>query len=230
MQIKALKILSLLNVPKDSRITNKINGILEIVLASAGVTEDENKNNTIYAILFEALGVIIHYRKTISFDLQNQALSLVILFMGVPEPNIRYLALESMTRILVLPEADEALSEQLRAIIESLSDKDVSIRRRSLDLLYLMCNYNNVGKIVEEMLNFSEETDMQIKEELVLKIAILSEKFAPNLTWYIDVIIRLLSKSGDYITDDIWWRVIQIITGFGNENNQTLQKYAASSL
>jgi AP-2 complex subunit alpha len=118
-----------------------------------------------------------------------------------------------MTRILVLPEADEALSEQLRAIIESLSDKDVSIRRRSLDLLYLMCNYNNVGKIVEEMLNFSEETDMQIKEELVLKIAILSEKFAPNLTWYIDVIIRLLSKSGDYITDDIWWRVIQIITG-----------------
>jgi AP-2 complex subunit alpha len=76
-----------------------------------------------------------------------------------------------------------------------------------------MCNYNNVGKIVEEMLNFSEETDMQIKEELVLKIAILSEKFAPNLTWYIDVIIRLLSKSGDYITDDIWWRVIQIITG-----------------
>ena len=121
--------------------------------------------------------------------------------------------MESMTRILVLPEADEALSEQLRAIIESLSDKDVSIRRRSLDLLYLMCNYNNVGKIVEEMLNFSEETDMQIKEELVLKIAILSEKFAPNLTWYIDVIIRLLSKSGDYITDDIWWRVIQIITG-----------------
>ena len=61
-----------------------------------------------------------------------------------------------------------------------------------------MCNYNNVGKIVEEMLNFNEETDMTIKEELVLKIAILSEKFAPNLTWYIDVVIRLLSKSGDY--------------------------------
>jgi len=58
----------------------------------------------------------------------------------------------------------------------------------------------------------------------------LAEKFAPNLTWYIDVVIRLLSKSGDYVTDDIWWRVIQIITGFGNEQNETLQKYAASSL
>ena len=118
-----------------------------------------------------------------------------------------------MTRILVLPDADEALNDQLKTIIESLRDKDMSIRRRSLDLLYQMCNYNNVGKIVEEMLNYSEETDMQIKEELVLKIAILTEKFAPNLTWYIDVIIRLLSKSGDYITHDIWFRVIQIITG-----------------
>lgn len=71
-----------------------------------------------------------------------------------------------------------------------------------------MCNYNNVGKIVEELLNYTEETDMQVKEELVLKIAILAERFAPNLTWYLDVMIRLMSNSGDYITDDIWFRVI----------------------
>lgn len=194
------------------------------------MSDDENKNNTVYSILFEALGVIIHYRKKLSFDLQGQALNLVILFMGLPEPNVRYLALESMSKALVLPDADEALGEQLSAIIDSLRDKDVSIRRRSLDLLYLMCSYNNVGKIVEEMLNFNEETDMMIKEELVLKIAILSEKFAPNLTWYIDVVIRLLSKSGEYITDDIWWRVIQIVTGFGEDRNESLQKYAASAL
>lgn len=70
-----------------------------------------------------------------------------------------------------------------------------------------MCNTNNVGDIVEELLNYSEKTDMLIKDELVLKIAILAEKFATDLTWYFDVIIRLLTKSGDYITDDIWWRV-----------------------
>jgi AP-2 complex subunit alpha len=46
---------------------------------------------------------------------------------------------------------------------------------------------------VEELLNYSDEADLSIKEELVLKIAILAEKFAPNLTWYIDVMIRLLS-------------------------------------
>jgi AP-2 complex subunit alpha len=142
--------------------------------------------------------------------------------MTVPEPNIRYLALEAMTRVLVLPGADEALNDQLKNIIASLKDRDMSIRRRALDLLYLMCNYNNVGKIVEEMLNYTEETDMQIKEELVLKIAILAETFAPNLTWYIDVIVRLMSNSGDYITDDIWFRVIQIITGFGADSNKSL--------
>ena len=83
----------------------------------------------------------------------------------------------------------------------------MSIRRRALDLLYLLCNSNNVGNIIEELLNYSEKTDMQIQEELVLKIAILAEKFAPNLSWYLDVVIRLLIKQGDYITDDIWWRV-----------------------
>lgn len=70
-----------------------------------------------------------------------------------------------------------------------------------------MCNTNNVGEIIEELLKYSETTDMLIKDELVLKIAILAEKWAPDLNWYIDVIIRLLTKSGDYITDDIWWRL-----------------------
>lgn len=80
-----------------------------------------------------------------------------------------------------------------------------------------MCNGNNVGEIIEELLNYSEKTDVNIKEELVLKIAILAEKFAPDLTWYIDVVIRLLTKSGDQITDDIWWRVCQVATGFKQE-------------
>ena len=81
-------------------------------------------------------------------------------FMVVPQPNTRYLTLDSMTKILVLPGADDVLSEQLKTILDSLNDRDTSIRRRSLDLLYLMCNYNNVGKIVEELLNYTEETDM----------------------------------------------------------------------
>ena len=46
-----------------------------------------------------------------------------------------------------------------------------------------------------------------LKEEMVLKVAILSEKFAENLNWYIDVIIKLIEYAGDYVSEDIWYRV-----------------------
>jgi len=63
---------------------------------------------------------------------------------------------------------------------------------------------------------------------MVLKIAILAEKFAQNLNWYLDVIIKLIEFAGDYVSEDIWFRVAQIITGFGEaEPNLTIQKYAS---
>lgn len=231
LQVKALQIMRMLSIPKsNSGLIEDITGIMNYILAASTVTENPRINNTVYSILFETINLIIYYKSVINFDLQNQVLSLMAVFMVVPQPNTRYLTLDSMTKILVLPGADDVLSEQLKTILDSLNDRDTSIRRRSLDLLYLMCNYNNVGKIVEELLNYTEETDMSIKEELVLKIAILAERFAPNLTWYLDVMVRLMSNSGDYITDDIWYRVVQIVTGFGQDSNTNLQRYAATLL
>lgn len=73
------------------------------------------------------------------------------------------------------------------------------------------------------MLAYTEEwADLQIKEELVLKIAIMAEKYADNLIWYIDVVVRLVQSSGDYVTDDIWHRIVQMIIGFGKESSPSL--------
>ena len=41
------------------------------------------------------------------------------------------------------------LSSHQGKILANLDDNDVSIRRRALDLLYLICNEENVSKIVE---------------------------------------------------------------------------------
>ena len=39
-------------------------------------------------------------------------------------------------------------------IINSLQDSDISIRRRSLDLLFAMCNHGNAREIVGELLTY----------------------------------------------------------------------------
>ncbi len=72
------------------------------------------------------------------------------------------------------------------------------------------------------MLKKSEKSDQNLKEELVLKIAILAESFAPNLEWYLDVIISLLAKPEEFVSEDIWWRCCQIITGFNDNINRQL--------
>lgn len=71
-------------------------------------------------------------------------------------------------------------------------------------------------------MDYLQENDYELKEEMVLKVAILSEKYAENLNWYIDVIIKLIEFAGDYVNEDLWFRVAQIITGFG-ESEPNLQ-------
>jgi len=73
------------------------------------------------------------------------------------------------------------------------------------------------AEVVNEILDYLQENDYELKEEIVLKVAILAEKFAENLNWYIDVIIKLIEYAGDYVNEDLWFRVAQIITGFGQQ-------------
>ena len=41
---------------------------------------------------------------------------------------------------------------------------------------------------------------------------------------YVDVILQCISLAGDFVTEDIWYRVVQIVT-----NHEDLQEYAAST-
>lgn len=63
-------------------------------------------------------------------------------------------------------------------------EKDVSVRQMAVDLLYAMCDRSNAEEIVQEMLNYLETADYSIREEMVLKVAILAEKYATDFTWY----------------------------------------------
>ncbi|MFS8011658.1 putative clathrin/coatomer adaptor, adaptin-like, coatomer/calthrin adaptor appendage [Helianthus anomalus] len=85
-----------------------------------------------------------------------------------------------------------------------------------------MCDTSNAKDIVEELLQYLGTAEFAMREELALKAAILAEKFAPDLSWYVDVILQLIDKAGDFVSDDIWFRVVQFVT-----NNEDLQPYAA---
>ena len=230
LQVKLLKILQEFPPPADPNTFQILMDILMKVIKKTEVTKTVNKNNADHGILFEAANLIISYKNAVPQDLRNETITLLGIFMTVREPNIRYLALESMCKFNSTSASVKIMTDHLPTILKSLRDNDISIRRRALDILYLMCTNQTAAKIVEDLMQYVDESDLLFREELVLKIAILAEKFADDLQWYIDVVVRLVSSSGEYVTDDIWFRIIQIITGFGTEASPDLQRYACLKL
>ncbi|CAN6285989.1 unnamed protein product [Urochloa humidicola] len=185
------------------------------------VVKNVNKNNASHAVLFEALALVMHLDA--EKEMMSQCVALLGKFIAVREPNIRYLGLENMTRMLLVTDVQDIIKRHQAQIITSLKDPDISIRRRALDLLYGMCDVTNAKEIVEELLQYLNTAEFAMREELSLKAAILAEKFAPDLSWYVDVILQLIDKAGDFVSDDIWYRVVQFVT-----NNEDLQPYAAA--
>ncbi|ONK80440.1 uncharacterized protein A4U43_C01F17740 [Asparagus officinalis] len=220
LQVKTMRVLQYFPTVEDPNTRRALFEVLQRILMGTDVVKNVNKNNASHAVLFEALALVMHLDA--EKEMMSQCVALLGKFIAVREPNIRYLGLENMTRMLLVTDVQDIIKRHQAQIITSLKDPDISIRRRALDLLYGMCDITNAKEIVEELLQYLSTADFAMREELALKAAILAEKFAPDLSWYVDVILQLIDKAGDFVSDDIWYRVVQFVT-----NNEDLQPYAA---
>ncbi|XP_042451765.1 AP-2 complex subunit alpha-1-like isoform X1 [Zingiber officinale] len=216
LQVKTMRALQYFPTIEDPNTRRALFEVLQRILMGTDVVKNVNKNNAAHAVLFEALALVMHLDA--EKEMMSQCVALLGKFIAVREPNIRYLGLENMTRMLLVSDVQDIIKRHQSQIITSLKDPDISIRRRALDLLYGMCDVTNAKDIVEELLQYLNTAEFAMREELALKAAILAEKFAPDLSWYVDVILQLIDKAGDFVSDDIWYRVVQFVT-----NNEDLQ-------
>lgn len=200
-------------------------------------------NNIQNAILFEAINLAIHLDPESS--IVGSAAVLLGRFILSKETNVRYLGLDAMAHLAACSDSLEPIKKHQATIILSLRDRDISVRRRALDLLYSMCDTSNAKIIVAELLKYLQIADYGLREEMVLKIAILTEKFATEYEWYVDTseslassfvhgsvmflgslldgpVLELISLAGDHVADEVWYRVVQIVT-----NTEDLQVITA---
>ncbi|CAI5458286.1 unnamed protein product [Closterium sp. Yama58-4] len=220
-QVKTMRVLQYFPSIEDPSIRKSLLEVLARILQGTEVVKNVNKNNAAHAILFEALALAMHMDA--EREVMQHCVGLLGKFVGVREPNIRYLALENMARMLMVADVQDDIRAFQSQIVHSLKDPDISIRRRALDLLYGLCDTDNAKFIVEQLLQYLTVADFVMREELTLKTAILAEKFAVDLPWYVDVILCLMERAGDFVSEDVWYRVVQVVT-----NNDDLQPYAAS--
>jgi len=206
---------------------SQLTSIISKVLTETDVSDSINKSNADHAILFEAVNLIVCWGSTGPAQLRDGAMKLLGKFISVREPNIRYLGLLTMAKLAQLEGSAESIKKHQATVLVSLKDADISVRRRALDLLFVMCDTDNAERIVDELVAHLALADAAIREEMVLKIAILAEKYATDLRWYVDTILKLISISGDHVSDAIWHRVVQIVT---NHPQGDLQAYTAATL
>lgn len=58
----------------------------------------------------------------------------------------------------------------------SFQDSDASIRKRALELIYLLVNENNVKSLTKDLVDYLEVSDIEFKEDLTAKICSIVEK------------------------------------------------------
>ena len=228
LQVKLLRLLQYFAPSEDTHIRQLIRESLQVVLDNAmEMPKNVQQNNAQNAVLFEAINLIIHLDD--ERDLMVQVSSKLGKFIGSRETNVRFLGLEAMTHLashLAIAEVPlDSIKKHQDTVINSLRDRDITVRRQGLELLYSMCDQTNSQKIVHELLKYLQTADYAIREEMVLKIAILTEKYATDVKWYVDISMRLIAMAGDHVSDEVWQRIIQIVT-----NNDELQVYAAQNI
>ncbi|KAI5454763.1 hypothetical protein NCC49_003647 [Naganishia albida] len=224
LQVKLLRLLQYYPPPENKKILKILNNTLNTIINNSQETpKNVQHNNAQNAVLFEAINLAIHIDP--ESQIVSNAAKLLGRFILAKETNVRYLGLDAMAHLAAVSESLTPIKKHQDTIILSLKDRDISVRRRGLDLLYSMCDTSNAKTIVGELLKYLQVADYNLREEMVLKIAILTERFATEYEWYVDTVLQLISTAGDHVGPEVWYRVVQLVT-----NNEDLQAYAAKAV
>ncbi|TIA99120.1 hypothetical protein E3P96_03009 [Wallemia ichthyophaga] len=224
LQVKLLRLLQYYPPSEDAAIRLAINNVLNAILTnSQDIPKNVQHANAQNSVLFEAINLSIHLDTGSS--IVSAASVLLGKFILSKETNVRYLGLDTMAHLAACADTLEPIKRHQNTILQALKDKDVSVRKRGLDLLFSMCDTVNAKPIVSELLAHLQNADYGLREEMTLKIAILTEKFATDYKWYVDTILRLIQIAGEHVGNQVWYRVIQIVT-----NTESLQQYSAHTV
>ncbi len=89
----------------------------------------------------------------------------------------------------------------------------------------LCSDEENAVEIVDALVTHLALSEEAIREEIVLKIAIVSERCCnTDWAWYLDTMLNVLAVAGDFVPEDVWHRIIHVVT-----NNKVIAVQCSAS-
>jgi len=215
LHIRVLKLMRMLG-QGDADCSEYMNDILAQV-----ATKTESNKNAGNAILYECVETIMGIEAT--SGLRVLAINILGRFLSNRDNNIRYVALNILMRAIAVD--TQAVQRHRVTILECVKDADASIRKRALELVFLLVNDTNVKPLTKELVDYLDVADPDFKEDLTAKICSITEKFSQEKLWYLDQMFKVLSLAGNHVKDDVWHALIVVIS-----NATELQGYSVRSL
>lgn len=191
-------------------------------LLAAIATNTDNSRNVGNAVLYETVLTIFGIETgppQSDSGLRVLGINILAKFLTTKNINTRYSALNTLLRVVEIEPA--AVQRHRQVIMDCIRDPDVSIRRRALELSYVLINSSNVRLMVRELLSVLETCDTEFKPQLVFQIALNAERFAPNVKWHIDTLIRMFVHAGNFTKENVLSAFILLVI-----NAPELQLYA----
>ncbi|KAK6199225.1 clathrin associated protein complex large subunit, gamma-adaptin [Scheffersomyces amazonensis] len=220
LQVNLLSLLRILaNGDGNQTYAEDINDILTQVASNL-----ESGKNSANAVLYECVKTIF----TIPSDQSLKILGVNLLgkFLSTKDNNTRYVALDTLLSVINIEPL--AVQRHRSTIVNCLSDGDISIRRRALELSFAILNDQNIRVLVREILTFLETSgDNELKSYVTSQLTLAANKYSPNDKWHFDTLIRMLKVSGNFVTSDIISNILALILQC---NDIELKRHIISSL
>ncbi|XP_023526575.1 AP-1 complex subunit gamma-2-like isoform X2 [Cucurbita pepo subsp. pepo] len=188
------------------------------ILAQVATKTESNKNSG-NAILYECVETIMSIED--SGGLRVLAINILGRFLSNRDNNIRYVALNMLMKAITVDA--QAVQRHRATIVECVKDSDASIRKRALDLVYLLVNESNVKPLTKELIEFLEVADQEFKGDLTAKICSIVAKYSPEKIWYIDQMLKVLSEAGNFVKDEVWHALIVVISNASDLHGYTVR-------
>uniref|UniRef100_A0A3B4Z7L1 AP-3 complex subunit delta-1 n=1 Tax=Stegastes partitus TaxID=144197 RepID=A0A3B4Z7L1_9TELE len=149
------------------------------------------------SLLYECVNTVIAGQYW--FSVGSASLSSLCVFGVVDSPEVKYLGLLAMSKILKTH--PKSVQSHKDLILQCLDDKDESIRLRALDLLYGMVSKKNLMEIVKKlMLHVDKAEGTTYRDELLTKIIDICSQsnyqYITNFEWYISILVELTRLEG----------------------------------
>ncbi|CAN6454254.1 unnamed protein product [Victoria cruziana] len=215
LQIRVMRLLRVLG-QGDADASDAMSDILAQV-----ATSTESNKNAGNAILYECVETIMGIEAI--GGLRVLAINILGRFLSNRDNNIRYVALNMLMKAVTMD--TQAVQRHRNTIVECVKDSDASIRKRALELVFLLVNDNNVKQLTKELIDYLEVSDPEFKDDLTAKICSIVEKFSPDKLWYIDQMLKVLSEAGNYVKDEVWHALIVVISNAQELHGYTVRAF-----